>query len=123
MIKTVHIATVLLSLVLFVGRGSWIYLLRKQLTARWIRILPHVNDSILLVSGITLAVQTGQSPLLHNWLAVKIACLLVYILLGMLAMKWFRATRTGLFTWLAAIIVYLFMLSVALNRNSAGFFG
>ena len=122
MIKTIHIATVSISLVLFVGRGIWIYLLKQQLTARWLKVAPHVNDSVLLITGVTLAIQTQQYPLANNWLTVKTGCLLAYIILGMLAMKWFRATKTGLLSWLGAIVIFIYMLSVALTRHPAGLF-
>ena len=122
MLKTIHIATVSISLVLFIGRGLWIYLLKKQLTARWLKVVPHINDSVLLITGITLAIQVQQYPLVHGWLTVKIACLLSYIVLGMLAMKWFKATKTGLLSWLSAIAIFIYMLSVALTRHPAGLF-
>lgn len=122
MIKTIHIAAVSISLVLFIVRGVWIYLLQHQLNARWVKVLPHINDTILLITGITLAVQTQVYPFTHVWLTVKLSCLLGYIILGMLAMKWFKATRIGMISWLAAIAVFIYMLSVALNRHPAGLF-
>ena len=122
MLKYIHISTIVISLCLFVGRGGWIYVLKKQLTARWLKILPHLNDTILLVTGITLAIQTQQYPLVQGWLTVKIICLLAYIVLGMLAMKWFAATRPGLISWFGAIAVFIFMISVAITRNPAGLF-
>lgn len=122
MVKTLHIITVSLSLVLFVGRGSWIYLLKHPLQVRWLKIVPHINDSILLISGVMLAIQLEQYPLVHSWLTVKITCLLLYIILGMVAMKWYRATATGLISWLSAIIVFSYMISVAMTKHPAGLF-
>jgi uncharacterized membrane protein SirB2 len=107
---------------LFISRGVWIYLLKQQLTARWQKVVPHVNDSVLLITGVTLAIQTQQYPLANNWLTVKLGCLLAYIILGMLAMKWFRATKTGFCCWLGAIAIFIYMVSVALTRHPAGLF-
>ena len=117
MIKTIHVATVFFSILLFVSRGFWVYILNRQQLARWLKIVPHVNDTVLLVTGITLAIQVQQYPLVHSWLTVKIICLLIYILLGMVAMKWQVSTKAGLFSWIAAILVFLYMISVALNKN------
>lgn len=122
MIKTLHITTVVISLSLFIGRGIWLYALKNDLTARWIKILPHVNDTVLLITGITLAIQLQQYPLVLSWLTVKIVCLLIYIGLGFSAMKWHRKTKIGLLNWLIAIVVFSFMISVALNRHPAGLF-
>ncbi|MEJ2142474.1 MAG: SirB2 family protein [Gammaproteobacteria bacterium] len=117
MLKTLHVATVVISLALFVGRGSWFYIFGKQLTSRWLKIIPHVNDTFLLVTGITLAVRIQQYPFAHSWLTVKLICLVIYIVLGMLAMKWHKGTRAGLYCWVGAILVFLYMISVALSKN------
>ena len=122
MIKTLHITTVTISILLFVSRGFWIYILKNQLTAKWIKILPHVNDTIVLLSGITLAVQVQQYPFVHHWLTVKIICLLTYILFGMIAMKWSVNKTNGFIAWLLAIVIFAFMVSVAISKNSAGIF-
>lgn len=98
------------------------YVLRKPLTAKWTKILPHVNDTILLITGITLAVQLQQYPFVHHWLTVKIVCLLLYILLGMVAMKWRHGQLAGFASWLLAILVFSFMVSVALTKNTFGIF-
>lgn len=117
MIKTIHITTVFLSILLFVSRGFWIYILNKQQLARWMKIVPHVNDTVLLVTGITLTIQVQQYPLVDSWLTVKLICLLIYIFLGMVAMKWRASTKTGLFSWIAAILVFIYMITVALKKN------
>ena len=123
MIKTLHIITVVISISLFVGRGLWLYALKNNLSARWIKILPHVNDTVLLITGILLAVQLQQYPLVHDWLTVKIICLLIYIGLGFSAMKWHKSTKAGLLSWVCAIIVFVYMVSVAITKTPYGIFG
>ena len=92
------------------------------MTAKWIKILPHINDTVLLLTGVTLAIQIQQYPFTHHWLTVKIICLLAYILLGMVAMKWAVNKPKGLISWLLAIAIFGFMVSVATNKNTAGIF-
>lgn len=122
MIKTIHITTIVISISLFIGRGMWLYALKRDLTARWIKFLPHINDTVLLITGIILAVQLQQYPLSHDWLTVKIICLLIYIGLGFSAMKWHKATSKGMLSWFAAIGVFAYMLTVALNHHPMGIF-
>lgn len=122
MIKTLHIITVTVSILLFVGRGSWIYILKTPLTAKWTKILPHVNDTVLLLTGIAMAVQLQQYPFVHQWLTIKLGCLLAYILLGMVAMKWQLNKPAGIMAWILAICVFAYMVSVALTKSSSGFF-
>jgi len=52
----------------------------------WLKIFPHINDTLLLASGITLAVLLHLSPLAHLWLMAKLILLLAYIGLGQVAL-------------------------------------
>lgn len=114
-IKHLHIASVTLSLVLFLARWwlqgqgrEW----RRQ--AFW-RLLPHINDSVLLLAAITLVVLWGG---LRVWMLSKIAALLLYILLGRQALR--TQGRTSLFHGTAALCVFAFIVSVALTKNPGG---
>ena len=115
-IKPLHISFVLISYSLFLLRGIWMLRDSPQLQRRWVRILPHVNDTFLLVSGVTLAVITHQSPGSHPWLAAKIAALVVYIGLGTVAFK-----RRKLWAWLAAQAVFFYIVAVAVTRHPLPF--
>lgn len=84
---------------------------------RWVRIAPHVVDTVLLISAITLAWKLGISPLSTPWLAAKIAALLLYIAAGMIALKYGKTKRTRLIAWMAGQLVFLYIVSVALTHN------
>ncbi len=56
MLKTLHLTTIAISLALFILRGVWMMADSPRLQARWVRIVPHLNDTLLLASGIGLAV-------------------------------------------------------------------
>ena len=70
-VRTVHIATACISIALFTARGA------MQLGGidwrrwRWLRIAPHLNDTVLLTAAITLAVMSGQYPLAQGWLTAN----------------------------------------------------
>ena len=115
-IKPLHVSFVLVSYSLFLLRGIWMLRASPQLQRPWVRILPHVNDTFLLVSGVTLAVITHQSPGSHPWLAAKIAALVVYIGLGTVAFK-----RRKLWAWLAAQAVFFYIVAVAVTRHPLPF--
>jgi uncharacterized membrane protein SirB2 len=115
-LKPLHVSFVLVSYSLFLLRGIWMLRASPRLQRRWVRVLPHVNDTLLLASGITLAVLTHQSPGSHPWLAAKIAALLVYIGLGTVALK-----RRQLWAWLAAQAVFFYIVAVAVTRNPLPF--
>lgn len=115
-LKPLHVSFVLVSYSLFLLRGIWMLRASPRLQLRWVRVLPHVNDTFLLASGITLAVLTHQSPGSHPWLAAKIAALFVYIGLGTVALK-----RRKLWAWLAAQAVFFYIVAVAVTRNPLPF--
>lgn len=120
-IKVVHVAAATVSISLFVLRGLWMLRDSPALRRRWVRIAPHLNDTILLAAGVTLAVMSRQSPLEHPWLAAKIGALLVYIALGMLALKPWLSRRGRIAAWLAAIAVFGFIVSAAITRSPLPF--
>ena len=92
-IKLIHVTTALLSISGFVARGILMLRGSPLLQARWVKVLPHVNDTLLLASAIILAAQWGWAALQMPWLLAKIAALLFYIALGMVALHAGRSKR------------------------------
>ncbi len=88
-----------------------------RLQQRWVKVVPHVNDTVLLLSAITLAVLTHRNPLVETWLAAKIVGLLVYILLGFVAFRLGKTRRAKVTTWILAQIVFAYIVAVALTKN------
>jgi uncharacterized membrane protein SirB2 len=117
-VKSIHITCVMLSFSLFFLRGVWMLRDSPTLRLRWVRIVPHTVDSVLLASAIMLAWQLGYSPLTHSWLAAKIVALLLYIAIGTYALKRGKTKRIRLIAWLAAQAVFLYIVSVAVTHNT-----
>jgi uncharacterized membrane protein SirB2 len=120
-LKSLHLTTIALSLALFVLRGLWMIAESPRLQARWARIVPHLNDSVLLVSGISLAYTLGLSPLEHGWLAAKIVALLAYIVLGTIALKRGKTRGQRIAAWIAALLVFGYMVAVAVAHDPVPF--
>jgi len=108
---------VLISYSLFVLRGVWMLRASALLQQRWVKVVPHIVDSVLLLSAITLALQLSLSPLATPWLMTKIIALLLYILLGTLALKRGKTRTIRLLCWLSAQVVFIYIVSVALTHN------
>ncbi len=96
----------------FVLRGFWAWRSPALLAHRPVKILPHLVDTVLLISAVALLVAYGWNPLAQPWLVAKIALLLVYIVLGLVVLKpWFGPGvrvpaflgAVAVFTWIAAI--------------------
>ncbi|HMY91216.1 MAG TPA: SirB2 family protein, partial [Nitrosomonas sp.] len=84
---------------------------------RWVKILPHVNDTVLLLSAIMLAITIQQNPLENSWLTAKVIGLLTYILLGMVALRFGKTRRTKITAWIMALMVFGYIVLVALTKN------
>ena len=116
-IKIIHIICMLLSYILFSLRGIWMIQGSSLLKLRWVKILPHVIDTILLTSAITLVAMIQQYPGFNIWISVKIGALLLYILLGMMAFRFGKTRKIKIISWILAQIVFFYIVLVALTKN------
>ena len=117
-----HITCVMLSGSLFALRGFWMITGSELLEHRLVRILPHIIDTLLLTAAISLMVVLHQNPIANTWLTVKVVALLVYIVLGMFALRRGRTPQTRIICFALALMTFGFMVSVALTRHPAGVF-
>lgn len=121
MIKDIHVATVLISISVFLVRFYWMIIGSKLLTIKPVKIIPHINDTVLLVSAIALAINVGQYPFVDQWLTVKVIALIVYILFGTVALKRGKKKNIRIAAGFAAILTFAFIVSVAATRSPMGF--
>ena len=121
LLKLVHISSVMLSYLLFLTRGIWMMRAPAQLQQRWVKIMPHVIDTVLLSSAIMLAVLIQQNPLVDSWLTAKVVGLLIYIGLGMVALRFGKTRTVKVSAWVMAQLVFFYIVLVALTKNPAIF--
>lgn len=120
--KFVHELCALASFTLFALRGVWMLRDSPQLSRRWVKILPHAIDTLLLASAIALTLMLRQYPLTHAWLSAKLVALLVYIGLGLVALHYGKTRSVRATAWIGALAVFLYIASVALSHDPLGFF-
>lgn len=122
LVKSVHVGCVVLSGSGFAVRGGLMLADSRLLGTRFVRVAPHVVDTLLLVSALWLAWAIGQYPFVDGWLTAKLLGLLAYVALGSIALKRGRskAVRAGAFA--AALAVFGYIVSVALTRDPLGAF-
>ncbi len=120
-VKHLHVTCVVLSATGFLLRGFWMLTGSPLLRHRLTRVLPHIVDSLLLLSALTLAAMIAQYPFVAGWVTAKVAGLLAYILLGTVALKRGRTAGVRAAAFAAAVVVYAWIVSVALTKDVAGF--
>lgn len=118
-VKLLHLSSAVMSFVLFFVRGLWMLQASQRLQQKWLRIVPHVIDTVLLASAITLVIMSRQYPGYEGWLSAKVIALFIYIGLGSLALKYGRNRRIRGLAWVAAMLVFAYIVTVALTRQPA----
>jgi uncharacterized membrane protein SirB2 len=121
--RAVHIGCALVSIAGFALRGYWMATSNPLLQRRLSKVLPHLVDTLLLASAIAMLVMWRLSPLQADWLLAKIMALLVYIGLGMVALRFGRSRPVRITAWLAALGTALYIVSVAYNKSPWGLLG
>lgn len=116
-IKEIHILCALGSFTLFFLRGFWAFRDPRRLGSVWARIVPHINDTVLLTAGVLLALIIHQYPGTDPWLTAKMAALLVHILLGALVFRGNLSLRLRFGAWVGSLLAFLYMVAVAFTRH------
>ena len=116
-IKLIHISCAVISLTGFTIRGLLALIESSYLQQRWLKIGPHLVDTLLLGSAIYLALASGQYPLQNDWLTAKLLALLVYIVAGMWVMRFAKTLPQRLLAYTIAIASFSYIVAVALSRN------
>lgn len=117
LLRWLHLGAVYLTCFLFLLRGVWMLAESPRLRARWVRVLPHLNDTVLLLAALALVWQGGWPVLDSPWLLAKIAGLLAYIVLGSQALKRGRTRARRLGWFLAALAAFGYIVAVAVTKQ------
>ncbi|MBE0613444.1 MAG: SirB2 family protein [Burkholderiales bacterium] len=118
LLKYLHVGCVALSGGGFVLRGTWMMRASPMLARRWVRITPHVLDTVLLASAIALALLIGQFPLVDTWLTAKILGLVAYIVLGTIALRRGRTRAVRIAAFWGALLVFAYIVAVAMTKSA-----
>lgn len=120
MIKFFHLIFILLSISSFVGR---VYLAEKRpemLEQKWIKIGPHIVNSLLLLTGFALVFQGSWLSAEYGWIVAKLIALVAYVGLGIVAIKSQGDLRWKAFAGALACFVYIAV--VAVTKSAFIFF-
>ena len=116
-LKLTHISCAVISYTLFAVRGIWMLRGSAMMQQALVRTVPHIVDTALLASAIALAVMTRQYPFVAPWLTAKVLALVLYIALGMVALKYGKTRGVRIAAWIAAQAVFGYIVAVALTRS------
>ena len=108
-VKLLHVACATVSVTFFVVRALWMLQGSSLLNALWVRVAPHVVDTVLFLSGVYLASLWGWP----TWVYVKLVGVVLYIVFGSLALRRAPTALARRVSLLAALVAVSFVFMVA----------
>ncbi|HEY3582994.1 MAG TPA: SirB2 family protein [Casimicrobiaceae bacterium] len=120
-LKLIHMTAVVLSGAGFFARGVGMLNDAAWVKHRIAKTLPHLVDTVLIVSALWLAWILRLTPTNAPWIGAKIAGLFVYIGIGMVALRFGRTKIARAIAWLLALLTFAYIVSVAITKDPRGF--
>ena len=125
-LKLIHVSAVAISFLGFAARGLGVLSDAAWARHRLARTLPHLVDTVLLLSAVGMLWVIRLSPWALPWLRAKIVGLIIYIALGVIALRPVPAGRAErsrtprIVAWIGALAVFGYIVSVALTKSPRG---
>jgi uncharacterized membrane protein SirB2 len=116
-LKHLHMLCAAISIVGFIVRGALRIMNSAQLQKKWIRVAPHIVDTLLLLSAIGLTISIQQYPITTPWLTAKLIGLFVYIGLGLVTLRFAKTQPVRIIAYLFAIITFAYIGMVAMAKS------
>lgn len=117
LIKHLHMTAAALSITLFVLRAWWSVRESPRRHARWVKVLPHLIDTVLLGLGVTLMLLLSVWPWQLPWLGAKLLALLAYIGIGTVAIKRGKTPRARAIAAVMAVAMFAYMVGAAVRHT------
>jgi uncharacterized membrane protein SirB2 len=117
-LKLAHVACVVISGTLFIYRYARLRIYPDQPLPKALKVLPHINDTVLLFSAIGMLSLIGLNPFTTPWLLAKIVALVLYIVLGIICMRSLPGSRRQFVSFVAAISAFAYIVLVGLSKQA-----
>ncbi len=116
-IKIIHMSFAMISILGFLVRGILKINESPLVQKKLVKVLPHVIDTVLLVSAIILVVMSGQYPWVAPWVGAKVLGLIVYIGLGVVVMRTAKTRQARIIAFALALVTAAYILMVASTKT------
>jgi uncharacterized membrane protein SirB2 len=117
-IRSVHVAAALASGGLFLLRGIAMWRGSSLGMAAPVRLTSYAIDTVLLGAAVLLASMLHRVPLVDRWLTTKLGLVVLYVVLGSLALKRAPTPRARRACLLAALLVFATIVVVASDHGA-----
>ncbi|AEE22675.1 SirB2 family protein [Paraglaciecola chathamensis] len=116
-VKHIHLTCIALSVLLFIMRFIWTMTQSSMLQKKWVKITPHIVDTLLILSAATLCVLISQYPFVTPWVTEKLVGLFMYVFMVALALKMARTNFMRVIGFIGALSWIAFTALVAISKQ------
>jgi uncharacterized membrane protein SirB2 len=116
-LKTIHVLAAATTISGFLLRGYWMLTESDKLQYRVVRIVPHVVDTVFLLSGVAMVWMLDLNPFTQPWLIAKFTGLIAYILLGTIAIKRGGTLQIRMIALVGAVSMFAYIAGVAFTKS------
>lgn len=120
--KYIHIVCAAASFALFFIRGIWAIRAYPSVQESWARALPHFIDGLLVLSALAMLYMSFSTAWGGTWMILKFLLIVVYVVLATYVLRFAKGKIVCLVTWVSALLLFLYITSIAVLHNSAGIF-
>ncbi len=117
LLKLAHVTCVVISGSLFIYRFARMTARPTLPLPKTLKVVPHINDTILLGCALGMLYVAGINPFTMPWLFAKILALLAYIVIGAICMRSAPGSKQQTVSFVAAISVFAYILLVGLSKQ------
>ena len=115
--KHLHMTVALMSVLLFTLRFVWTLKSSQQLDKKWVKILPHVVDTFLLLLGLVLMMKLALNPFEQMWLGEKLLAVVAYIFTGYYTLKLAKKRMLQVIGYLGAVGWLILVVKLAATKT------
>lgn len=119
--KHLHMTIALLSVLLFTLRFFWTLANSAQLDKKWVKITPHIIDTLLLLLGVGMMMKLAINPLEQLWLGEKLIGVVAYIFTGYYTLKLARNKTMQIIGYLGAMGWVMLVVRLAMSKETLFF--
>jgi len=121
-LRHAHITFAILSVAIFTLRGALMLVKSPHVHSPWLKYSSYSVDTLLLTAALMLTTVIHQYPFQTGWLTMKVALLVLYVVLGSIALKRGRTHTIRVGALVAALLTVGFLFTVARAHHPLGIF-
>ncbi|KGJ91056.1 SirB2 family protein [Thalassotalea sp. ND16A] len=118
LVKNFHMFLAALSVALFTFRFALLMTNPDKLKQKWLKICPHVIDTLLFTLGIIMMVTYSLYPGQVDWMTEKLVAVVAYIFTGYYTLKLARNNTMRVIGYLGAMGWVILVARIAMTKQN-----